>query len=168
MILNYRRLLLNIVHFHNLTLISWKSDNPVSNTTVSWKKFGLFVTIKSMQVGLVGFLKHILSLIKCFRLQISQKSETVASVVSALRSTINIKSSCLDNKRSRILPIRFKCSDIKGFLGYMNSKGATFFSQIDFDKKNPSIVILVNISFEGILSRIYRSIPPPLLFLSNF
>ena len=41
-----------------------------------------------MKVGLVGFLKQILSLIRRFRLQISQKSETVASVGFVLRSPI--------------------------------------------------------------------------------
>ena len=41
-----------------------------------------------MQVGLAGFLKYVLSLIKCFRLYVSQKSETVALAGSALRSPI--------------------------------------------------------------------------------
>ena len=49
----------------------------------------------------------------------------------------------------------------------MNSKGAAFFSQIDFGKKSLSIVILVNISFEGISTGIYWNIPRPLLFLWN-
>ena len=43
-----------------IKLILWKSDNPVSITSDSWKDFGLFVIIKSMQVGFMGFLKQVI------------------------------------------------------------------------------------------------------------
>ena len=42
-----------------IKLILWKLDNPVSITSGSWKDFGLFVIIKSMQVGFMGFLKQV-------------------------------------------------------------------------------------------------------------
>ena len=90
----------------------------------------------------------------------------VASVGSTLRSHINKKLSHLDNNRSGFLPVLSKYFDIKDFLGLYEQERTHFFSQVDLDK-TPSIVILVIISFEGISSRIYRSIPPPLPFLSN-
>ena len=98
-----------------------------------------------MQVGLVGFLKHVLSLIKCFRLYISQKkTETVALVGSTLRSPINIKLSYLDNNRSKLLPILLKRSDIKDLLGlYEQQKTHVVFLKLN-SAKSPSIVILVN------------------------
>ena len=43
-----------------IKLILWKSENPVSITSDSWKDFGLFVIIKSMQVGFMGFLKQVI------------------------------------------------------------------------------------------------------------
>ena len=55
---------------------------------------------------------------------------------------------------------------LRTFLGYMISKGHIFFLKLILTK-NPCIVILVNMSSEDISSRIYSSIPTPLLFLSN-
>ena len=71
----------------------------------------------------------------------------------------------IDGNRSRFFSISFKCSDIRTFWGYMSSIGTTFFLKLISKKKNPSIVISVNISFDGISSSIYESIPPPLQFL---
>ena len=41
---------------NTVNTILWKSDNPVSKVEDSWKFLGQFVKIKSMQVGLSGFL----------------------------------------------------------------------------------------------------------------
>ena len=38
----------------------WNSDNPGSNTWVSWKLLRLLVENESMQKRLFGFLKHVL------------------------------------------------------------------------------------------------------------
>ena len=91
----------------------------------------------SMQIGLVRFLKHVVSLIKCFRLKISQKAETVASVGPALRSPINLKLSYLDDNRSNFfLPRLFKCSDINDFFGLYVQQRTYFYSHIDFGEKS--------------------------------
>ena len=144
----------------------WKSDYPVLITQVSGSILTYLLLFNSLQIGLVRFLKHIVSLIKCFRLKISQKAETVASVGSALRSPINLKLSYLDDNRSKCFC--HVCSNVlilMTFWGYMCSRGPAFIL-ILISAKNPSIVILV-IGFKGISSRIYRSIPPPLPFLSH-
>lgn len=69
----------------------WKSDNPVSTTIECFKDLGRFVVIKSIQAGTEGSFKHVLSLIIFLRLYISQKSETVVVVGSALKSHNNKK-----------------------------------------------------------------------------
>ena len=77
------------------------------------------------------------SLIKCLRLKISQKSETVASASSKLRSPINIKLSYLDSKRSRFSPISFKDSEIKDFFGLYEQQRTHFFFSNWFRQKIP-------------------------------
>ena len=56
---------------------------------VSWKDLGLFVTIKSIQVGLSGFLKQVGSSTTFFKLYASQNSFMQVSHVSELRSPSN-------------------------------------------------------------------------------
>ena len=110
-----------------------------------------------MQVDLAGFLKHLSSLIidlRLFRIEFQNK-EMVASVGSAF----------LDYNRSRFLSILFKYFDIKDFLGLSEQQRTHFFLKLNLPEK--PVVFLVNISFEGNSSRMYRSIPPPLPFLPN-
>ena len=54
------------IHSWTFKLILWKSDKLVLINLGSWKDFGLLVTIKSMQVGFIGFLKQVLSLTTFF------------------------------------------------------------------------------------------------------
>ena len=72
-------------------LILWKPDNPVSITSDSWNDFGLFVIIKSMQVGFMGFLTEVLSLTIFLQPQIWQKFLIVASFSSILKLPIRKK-----------------------------------------------------------------------------
>ena len=60
---------------------------------------------------------------------------TLASVGSALRSTINMMA--IDGNRSRFLSISFKCSDIKDYFGLHEQHRNHFFSEINFNKKIP-------------------------------
>ena len=90
-------------------LILWKSDNPDLITSASWKDFGLFVIIKSMQVGFMKFLKQVLSLTIFLQRLIWQKFFIVASFV--------INFSCCPSCQSRFLPIKFRWLAIKFFLG---------------------------------------------------
>ena len=53
------------VDLRSVTTSLWKSDNPVSNTWVSWKLLIVLVRNKSMQ-GLFGFLKHALGKVLSF------------------------------------------------------------------------------------------------------
>ena len=55
-----------------VTIILWKSDNPVSITPELWKLKGLFVKIKSMQHGFGGFLWQVGTLIRFFNPEASQ------------------------------------------------------------------------------------------------
>ena len=48
-------------------IILWKSDNPVSITHLVSKELGLFVRIKSMQLGFSGFLKHVGCLMRLYK-----------------------------------------------------------------------------------------------------
>ena len=69
----------------------WKSESPVSKTLLCWKQLGWFVKIRSMHVGISGFLKHIGFLIKLvipFKLQNSAKH---FSLTEALKSPKNKK-----------------------------------------------------------------------------
>ena len=74
-----------------MTVSKWKSESPVSKTLLCWKQLGGFVKIRSMHVGLSGFLKHVGFLIKLvspFKLQNSSK---YFSLTEALKSPQNKK-----------------------------------------------------------------------------
>ena len=42
----------------------WKSERSVSKAVLRWNRLGRFVRIRSIHVGLAGFLKHVGFLIK--------------------------------------------------------------------------------------------------------
>ena len=88
-------------------------------------------------------------------------TKTRKSFGSALRPPINIKLSYYHNYqfRSNILISRI-------FFGLYEQQRTDFSFEL-ISTKNPSVVILINISFEGISSRIYRSILSLLPLLSS-
>ena len=71
-------------------IILQKPDNPVSMTHMLRKKWGLFVIIKSMQLGFSGFLKHVHCLMRRFRQYELQNVFIVLSSTYILKSPINL------------------------------------------------------------------------------
>ena len=85
----------------------WKWESRVSKTLLCWKQFGWLVKVRSMHVGLSGFLKHVflMKLVNPFKLQ---NSSMYFSFVVALKSPKNRKfwhillsSSMMQLRRSR-------------------------------------------------------------------
>ena len=62
------------------------ASNQVSTVTDLWKLFGLFVVITSIQEGLKGFSKQVLSLIRFLQRETTQKSLTAYFAGFELRS----------------------------------------------------------------------------------
>ena len=52
------------VAFNTVIIILWKSEKPLATAVVFWKLPMLFVIKRSMHLGFLGFLKHVLSLTK--------------------------------------------------------------------------------------------------------
>ena len=71
-------------------VILQKPDNPVSMIHMLRKKWGLFVIIKSMQLGFSGFLKLVRCLMRGFRQYELQNVFIVLSSTYILKSPINL------------------------------------------------------------------------------
>ena len=71
-------------------VILQKPDNSVSMTHMLRKKWGLFIIIKSMQLGFSGFLKHVRCLMRRFRQYELQNVFIVLSSTYILKSPINL------------------------------------------------------------------------------
>ena len=54
------------------TVKRWKSERPLSKVLLCWNILGRFVSIRSIHVGLSGFLKYVGTFIKLFRQFMSQ------------------------------------------------------------------------------------------------
>ena len=83
----------------------------------SWKDFGLFVIIKSMQIGFMVFLKQVVSLTIFLQSYVWQKFFIVASFGSTLKSPVRIKFSYCSSCESKFLPTQFRWLAIKFFSG---------------------------------------------------
>ena len=154
--------------FMTVRLILWKSDNPVLITSDFWKDFGLYVIIKSIQVGFMEFLKKVSSLTIFLQPYIWQKCFIVASLGSTLKSPIRKKFSNYSSCESRFLSVQFKWLAITFFWGLQELQRSHVFFLNLVSTKNPSIDKSEFSNVEGIPSLIYnRRMSPPFAFLSN-
>ena len=60
----------------------WWSDNPVSIVVLFRNILSLFVRIRSIVLGLCGFLKQVDSYIKLLKLKVLQKLIIIVSIIS--------------------------------------------------------------------------------------
>ena len=60
--------------FRTVIVILWWSESPHSRVILFWKLWGRFVKITPIELRFNGFLKHVASLIKFFRLYESQNA----------------------------------------------------------------------------------------------
>ena len=77
------------VIFKTVQIILWKSDTPVEIVFVCIEELLQVVMKRSIHVGLIIDLKHVLSATKFLRLYNSRKFTSMVSLTSALKSPAN-------------------------------------------------------------------------------
>ena len=80
-------------HFEFSFCQKMKSERPVSKELLCCNRLGQgqFVRIRSIHVGLSGFLKHVVTLIKLFRQLISQTFFIEFSSIPTLKSSMEMR-----------------------------------------------------------------------------
>ena len=110
-----------------VTVILWKSDNPVSITPELWKLKGLFVKIKSMQQGFWGFLWQVGTLIRFFNPEASQNVSICESSGLTLKSPVKMIFSYFAEYKSKLFLNRCKWFEMLFLLGLYEQLRSRFF-----------------------------------------
>ena len=124
---------------------------------------GQFVKIRSMHVGLSGFLQQVGLFVILIKLKLLQNIFIDESSISALKSPKKSKRSCLVVNKSNLF-LNFGCGLIqKFFQDYKNNLTATFFYFVSLSPhKKPSIRFSsTSKSFKEISSQTFNRISPP-------
>ena len=92
-----------------LTVMLWWSDNHVSRAMVFWKFFLLLVSIRSIELGLIGFLMQVGPTTRLYKLYVSQ-IDFIAALSSLIDVYPSIRNSCFGKDSSIFVSVKTRKS----------------------------------------------------------